>query len=195
VADKNFNIIKTIKKFLKDIVIPDETAASIQHYVDDLKKLNPFLTKRRSPLFPSYLSERRLHRHWAAFDSKYIDILHAGINYYFLKALKSGETKKDIIDAGSIQLRISEREFEAVASNNKIPAGKSIDDKCSENILELFEQAEHISNIDPRASSKAEAIMKKYERELKNFRSKTLFQSYREIRVDFERVLSPFLRK
>ena len=131
VIDKDGKIIRVIRKFSKPIMLTDEIERCIAKHIDEMNTRNPSLVKRRSPLFPSYPNTRKIKRHLKTFGTTYMQIHHAGIHYYYQKGLAAGRSKGWIYESGSKQKRISIRQFQAVALNAKIPAGVSIDNRCS----------------------------------------------------------------
>jgi len=194
VMDTTGNIIRSIQKFDKEINLTDEMAAEIQNYLNDLKKQNPTLTNQSDWLFPDYRSEKKLERHWDEFGTKYIDIFHAGIKNYYSDARKAGKDEKNIFADGSRQLRISEREFEAVAYDKKIPAGKTIDETCIETIIRLLDQAERMKKSDPNSKQKATDILNEFEETVKKFKSKKSREKYEAFRPRFHDLLNPYIQ-
>ena len=189
VLDNEGNIITEIRKFEKPIFLTDEVAGSIARHIDEMSSRNPSLVKRRSPLFPAYRNTRKLRRHWKLFGTTCTKIHHAGIHYYYQMGLTDGVPKGQIYGSGSLQKRISERQFQAVALNQKIPAGKSIDDRCVDEILGLMEQAERINSKDPNAKKEARRILAEFNKNVRKIRSTKLRERYGSLRSNFDTLL------
>ena len=167
VIDKNGNIIRVIRKFGKPIVLTDELEECIARHIEEMGNRNPTLVKRRSPLFPAYRNTRKIKRHLKIFGATYTQIHHAGIHYYYRKGLAAGRSKGWIYESGRRQKRISARQFQAVALNSKIPAGRSVDKRSIEEILGLLEEAERLDKNAPDAEEKAQSIMDKVREKFK----------------------------
>jgi hypothetical protein len=184
VLDNGGNIIREIHKFEKPIFLKDEVAESIARHIDEMGNRNPTLVKRRSPLFPAYPNTRKLARHYKKFGTSYIEIHHAGIHHFYQTKLAAGLPKGRIYEEGGRQKRITPRQFLAVALNSKIPAGKSVDERCVEEILNLVEQADHLNKMDPNARSEARRILEKFDETVRKIRSDELRERYGGLRSD-----------
>ena len=184
VLDNSGNIIREIHKFDKPIFLTDEIAESIKRNIAEMGNRNPSLVKRRSPLFPAYPNTRKLRRHWNSFGITYLQIHHAGIHYYYQTGLADGRSKGQIYETGGRQKRVSARQFQAVALNSKIPAGKSVDERCVEEIMSLQEQAERLNKKDPNARREAQLILEKFDETVRKMRSDELRERYGELRSD-----------
>jgi hypothetical protein len=187
------NIISEIRKFDKPIVLKNEVTRSIARHIEEMRDRNPSLVKRRSPLFPAYRNAKKLRRHWKSFGITYTQIHHAGIHYYNQKGLSAGELKRQIYETGGQQKRISERQFQAVALNQKIPAGRSIDDQCIDEILSLMNQAEHINKKDPKSQKEARRILAKFDETVQKIRSTRSRAEYASLRFNFDTLLKEIL--
>jgi hypothetical protein len=73
-----------------------------------------------------------------------------------------------------------------VALNSKIPPGKSVDDRCSDEILSLMDQAEHINKKDPNAQREARRILAKFDETVQKIRSTRLREEYGSLRSNLE---------
>lgn len=186
VLDNDGNIIRIIRKIDKPIVLTDEVRESVARHIEGMGGWNPSLVKRRSPLFPAYRNARKLRRHWKSFGTTYTQIHHAGIHYYNHKGLSAGELKGQIYESGRLQKRISKRQFQAVALNQKIPDGKSVDDRCIDEIWGLMEQAERINKKDPNAKKEARRILAKFEKNVQKIRSTRLREQYGSLRSNLD---------
>jgi len=184
VLDNDGNIIREIHKFDKSIFLTDEVAESIAWHIDEMGNRNPTLVKRRSPLFPAYPNTRKLRRHWKSFGTNYLQIHHAGIHYYYQKGLVAGRSKGWIYETGGRQKRISARQFQAVALNSKIPRGKSVDERCVEEIVNLQEEAERLNKNDPNAGREAQRILEKFDAAVRKIRADELREEYGLLRSD-----------
>jgi hypothetical protein len=193
VIDNDGNVIRAICKFDKPIFLTDGVVESIARHIEDMGSRNPSLVKRRSPLFPAYPNTRKLRRHWKLFDITYLQIHHAGIHYYYHMGLKEGRSKGRIYDTGGQQKRISARQFQAVALNSKIPRGKSVDERCIEEIVGLLEQAERLNKNDPNARQEAKLILERFDATVRKMRAGKLRERYGEVRSDIITVLKGIL--
>jgi hypothetical protein len=184
VIDNDGNIIREMNKFDKPIFLTDEVAESLFRHIAEMGILNPILVKRRSPLFPAYPNTRKLARHYKKFGTSYIEIHHAGIHYYYQTGLAAGRSKGQIYEIGARQKRITARQFQAVALNSKIPVGRSVDERCVEEIVNLQEQAERLNKNDPNARREAQQILEKFDTAVRKIRSDELRERYGEVRSD-----------
>jgi len=193
VIDNDGNTIRVIHKFDKPIFLTDEIADSIAAHIAEMGSRNPSLVKRRSPLFPAYPNTRKLRRHWKSFGVTYLQIHHAGIHYYYQMGLATGRSRGTIYENSGRQKRISARHFQAVALNSKIPRGKSVDERCVEEIVILQEQAEHLNKKDPNARGKAQHILEKFDAAVRKIRSGELRERYGGVRSDIIAALKGIL--
>ena len=178
VIDQDGKIIRVIRKFSKPIMLTDEIERSIARHIEEMNTRNPSLVKRRKPLFTSYPNTRKIKRHLKTLGTTYMQIHHAGIHYYYQKGLAAGRTKGWIYENGSRQKRISIRQFQAVALNAKIPAGLSVDNRCVDEIIRIFDAAERLDKNVPGAKNETALLIKKYKKVLGRFRSKNLKKIY-----------------
>jgi len=193
VLDNDGNIIRVIGKFAKEIFLTNQVAESIARHIEEMKRRNPSLVKRRSPLFPAYRNARKLRRHWKSFGITYTQIHHAGIQYYNHMRLAAGKPKGQIYESGRLQKRISERQFQAVVLNSKIPPGRSVDDRCIYEILSLMEQAERINKKDPNFEIEARRILAKFDETVQKIRLSELREQYGSLRSNFDTLLKEIL--
>jgi hypothetical protein len=182
VLDNDGNVIKVIRKFDKPIALTDEVAESIARHIKEMGGRNPSLVKRRSPLFPAYPNTRKIRRHWKSFGTTYTQIHQAGIHYYNQMGLVDSKPKGQVYETNSLQKRISKRQFQAVALNSKIPAGRSVDGRCIDEILSLFDQAAHINKKDSEARKETQLILAKFDEIIQKIRSTGLRQQYASLR-------------
>jgi hypothetical protein len=69
-----------------------------------------------------------------------------------------------------------------VALNSKIPDGRSVDNRCIDEILILMDQAEHLNKKDPNAKKAAELILAKFDETVRKIRSSKLREKYGSLR-------------
>ena len=193
VLDNDGTIIRVIHKFDKEVLLTDEVVESTARHIGEMGNRNPTLVKRRSPLFPTYPNTRKIRRHWKSFATTYLQIHHAGIHYYYQMGLVAGRSKGWIYETGGRQKRISARQFQAVALNSKIPAGRSVDERCVEEIVSLQEQAERLNKNDPNARTEAQIILEKFDATIREIRSDELRERYGGLRFDIIATLKGIL--
>ena len=169
VIDKDGKIIRVIRKFSKLIMLTDDTERCIAKHIEEMNTRNPSLVKRRSPLFPSYRNTRKIKRHLKTFGTTHTQIHHAGIHYYYQKGLAAGRSKGWIYESGSRQKRISIRQFQAVALNSKIPAGVSVDNRCVDEIIRIFDAAERLDKNAPDVKNETATLDKKIQKSIEPF--------------------------
>ena len=194
VLDKNGNIIRVIGKFGNPITLTDELAECIARHIKEMGSRNPSFVKRRSPLFPAYPNTKKIKRHLKTFGITYTQIHHAGIHYYYRKGLAAGRLKGWIYESGSRQKRISEREFQAVATGQKIKPGIPVDNRCVGEIMMLLEQAERLDKSAPNAAESAHSIMDEFKGCLNRIRSDDVRERYKGLRFRFEELLGPYFK-
>ena len=193
VLDKDGNIIRAIRKFGNPITLTNELEECIAGHIEEMGSRNPSLVKRRSPLFPAYRNTRKIKRHLKTFGTTCTQIHHAGIHYYYRKGLAAGRSKGWIYESGSRQKRISARQFQAVATRNKIPAGVPADNRCVDEIVRIYEEAERLNKSAPNASKSAHSIMERFEGCLNRIRSDEVRERYDGFRSRFEELLGPYI--
>jgi hypothetical protein len=103
--------------------------------------------------------------------------------------LTDGLPKGQIYESGSLQKRISERQFQAVALNQKIPPGRSVDDRCVDQIWGFMEQAARINKKDPNAKKEARRILAEFNKTVRKIRSTKLRQLYASLRSNLNTLL------
>ena len=194
IVDKDGNIIRVIRKFGKPIVLTGELEECIARHIEEMGNRNPTLVKRRSPLFPAYRNTRKIKRHLKIFGATYTQIHHAGIHYFYRKGLAAGRSKGWIYESGRRQKRISARQFQAIALNSKIPAGRSVDTRSIEEILGLLEEAQHMDKNAPDAEENARNMMERFEKSLNNIRNNEDRKNYEQVRPHIEKALAPHIK-
>ena len=185
--DKAGRVTLTINRFAKPIQLNLETSAAIQCYYNDFKTRKPTLTKRRNPLFPSFQSESGVYRVWKTYNTKYMDIRHAGMKHFYMKCLSSGMDRKGILNKGGKQFRVTCRDFEAVALDRKIKAGVSVDDKLTNIFLESHDKAGRLVGNDPAVQIEAATIIKDFDKDAKKIKvlkNNKKYQDFRKMLLD-----------
>jgi hypothetical protein len=124
----------------------------------------------------------------------YTQIHHAGIHYYYRKGLAAGRSKGWIYESGSRQKRISEREFQAVVTGNKIPAGVPVDNRCVDEIVRLYGEAQNLDKSALNAAEIAHSIIDEFEGCLNRIRSDEVRERYDGFRPRFVKMLRPYLK-
>jgi hypothetical protein len=190
VIDKDGNIIRGIRKFSKPIMLTDELEDCISRHIEEMNTRNPSLVKRRNPLFPAYPNTRKIKRHLKTFGTTHTQIHHAGIHYYYRKGLEAGRSKGWIYENGSRQKRISIRQFQAIALKAKIPAGVSVDNRCVDEIIRIFDSAVRLDKNAPDVKNETALLIKKYKKVLERFRSNNLKKIYENELSRLESMLS-----
>jgi hypothetical protein len=89
---------------------------------------------------------------------------------------------------------VTTRQFRAVVTGNKIPAGVPVDNRCVDEILMLLEKAEGLDKSAPTASESAHSIMDEFEEYLNRIRSDDVREKYEGLRFRFEELLRPYLK-
>ncbi len=80
-----------------------------------------------------------------------------------------------------------------MALNSKIPAGRSVDDRCINEIWNLLDQAEHLNKKDPNAKKEAQLILEKFDETVQKMRSSKLREEYGSLRSNLINSLKQFL--
>ena len=187
VIDGDGQVTLVINRFAKPIKINSQTSAAIQSYYNDLKTRSQTLAKRRSSLFPSFQNESKLRRAWKACNTKYIEILHAGIKHCYKKCLSSGMDRKGILYKGKRQYRMSSREFEAVALDQKIKPGVSADAKLINIFLESCDRAGRLNGNDSAVQREAATILNDFDKDaikIKSLKQNKKYHDFRNMLLD-----------
>ena len=71
--------------------------------------------------------------------------------------------------------------------NSKIPAGVSVDNRCIDEIIKIFDAAERLDKNASNAKNETARLIKKYKKVLECFRSKNLKKIYEK---EFSRLIS-----
>ncbi len=85
------------------------------------------------------------------------------------------------------------RQFRAVVTGNKIPAGVPVDNRCVDAIVRLYDEAQNLDKSAPNASESAYSIMERFEG-LNRIRSDEVRERYDGFRSRFVKMLRPYLK-
>jgi hypothetical protein len=195
VIGKGGEIIRKIKvKGARDINLNGAAAEAVGKYVADLRQRGPSLTHGQERLFPGYPNIDKLKRDWKRFGTDCRSIKEAGYVHYRDSERQKGTRAPLIYKKGAEQLRVTERQFRAVATGNKIPAGVPVDNRCVDEIMMLLEKAESLDKGAPDAAEIARSIMNEFEECLNRIRSDEVRERYDGFRPRFVKMLRPYLK-
>ena len=139
IISKNGILAESISRFDKTIFLNNEAVLAVQYYFGEMNAKNHLLSRRNSPLFPSYRNVEKLKRHWSKADISYSEIREAGYFYYYANARNQGVPDTVIYEKGAKQLRVTPRQMRAVITGKKIMPGKT---KRDVELLELLKKSE-----------------------------------------------------
>ena len=195
VIGKDGEIICKIKvKGARDINLNGAAFGAVREYVADLLQKRPSLIQSHERLFPGYPNIDKLKRDWKRFGLNYRIIKEAGYVHYRDSERRKGTSDALINKKGAEQLRVTTRQFRAVVTGNKIPAGVPVDNRCVEEIMMLLEKAERLNKEAPNAAEIARSIMDEFEEYLNRIRSDEVREKYEGLRFRFEELLGPYLK-
>ena len=164
VIGKDGEIIRKIKvKGARDINLNGAATEAVRKYVADLRQKRPSLMQGQERLFPGYPNIDKLKRDWKRLGTDCRSIKEAGYIHYRDSERRKGTSDALINKKGAEQLRVTTRQFRAVATGNKIPAGVPVDNRCVDEIMMLLEKAERLDKDAPDAAEIAHSIMEEYE--------------------------------
>ena len=188
-------IIRKIKvKGGRDINLNGAAVEAVRKYVADLRQKRPSFMQGQERLFPGYPNIDKLKRDWKRFGTDCRSIKEAGYVHYRDSERRKGTSDALINKKGAEQLRVTTRQFRAVVTGNKIPAGVSVDYRCVCEIMMLLEKAESLDKSAPNASESAHSIMERYEGCLNRIRSDDVRERYDGFRPRFVKMLRPYLK-
>ena len=145
VIGKDGEIIRKIKvKGARDINLNGAAFEAVRKYVADLRQKRPSLMQGQERLFPGYPNIDKLKRDWKRFGLNYRIIKEAGYVHYRDSERRKGTSDALINKKGAEQLRVTTRQFRAVATGNKIPAGVPVDNRCVDEIVRLYGEAQNL---------------------------------------------------
>jgi integrase len=195
VIGKDGEIIRKIKvKGVRDINLNGAAFKAVQDYIADLRQKRPSLIQSHERLFPGYPNIDKLKRDWKRFGLNYRIIKEAGYVHFRDSERQKGTSDALINNKGAEQLRVTTRQFRAVATGHKIPAGVPIDNRCVDEIMRLYGQAERLNKRAPNAAESAHSIMDEFEECLNRIRSDEVRERYEGLRFRFEELLRPYLK-
>ena len=195
VIGKDGEIIRKIKvKGARDINLNGAAVEAVRKYVADLRQKRPSLMQGQERLFPDYPNIDKLKRDWKRLGTDCRSIKEAGYVHYRDNERKKGTSDALINKKGAEQLRVTTRQFRAVATGNKIPAGVPVDNRCVDEIMMLLEQAERLNKEAPDVEAAARDIMEGYEERLNSIRSDEVRERYEGLRFRFEELLGPYFK-
>jgi integrase len=195
VIGKDGGIIRKIKiEGGRDINLNGAAFKAVQDYIADLRQKRPSLIQSHERLFPGYPNIDKLKRDWKRFGLNYRIIKEAGYVHFRDSERQKGTSDALINNKGAEQLRVTTRQFRAVATGHKIPAGVPIDNRCVDEIMRLYGQAERLNKRAPNAAESAHSIMDEFEECLNRIRSDEVREKYEGLRFRFEELLRPYLK-
>jgi hypothetical protein len=195
VLGKDGEIIRKIKvEGGRDINLNGAAFGAVREYVADLRQKRPSLIQSHERLFPGYPNIDKLKRDWKRFGLNYRIIKEAGYVHYRDSERKKGTSDALINKKGAEQLRVTTRQFRAVATGNKIPAGVPVDNRCVEEIVRLYGEAQNLDKSAPNAVEIAHSIMERFEGCLNRIRSDEVRERYDGFRSRFVKMLRPYLK-
>jgi hypothetical protein len=195
VLGKDGKIIRKIKiEGGRDINLNGAAFKAVQDYVANLRQRRPSLMQGHERLFPGYPNIDKLKRDWKRFGTDCRSIKEAGYVHYRDSERQKGTRAPLIYKKGAEQLRVTERQFRAVATGNKIPAGVPVDNRCVDEIMMLLEKAESLDKGAPDAAEIARSIMNEFEECLNRIRSDEVRERYDGFRPRFVKMLRPYLK-
>jgi integrase len=195
VIEKDGEIIRKIKvKGARDINLNGAATEAVRKYVADLRQKRPSLTHDQKRLFPGYPNIDKLKRDWKRFGLNYRIIKEAGYVHYRDSERRNGTSEALINKKGAEQLRVTTRQFRAVVTGNKIPAGVPVDNRCVDEIVRLYGEAQNLDKSAPDAAEIAHTIMERYEGCLNRIRSDEVRERYDGFRPRFVKMLRSYLK-
>jgi hypothetical protein len=195
VIGKGGEIIRKIKgKGARDINLNGAAFKAVQDYIADLRQKRPSLIQGQERLFPGYPNIDKLKRDWKRFGLNYRIIKEAGYVHYRDSERKKGTSDALINKKGAEQLRVTTRQFRAVVTGNKIPAGVPVDNRCVEEIVRLYGEAQNLDKSAPNAVEIAHSIMERFEGCLNRIRGDEVRERYDGFRSRFVKMLRPYLK-
>ena len=197
VVDKNGAVIGEIKSGdAATIHLNDEALAAIERYIEQLRQNLPSLTPNDAWLFPSYRNTAKLKRDLKRFAADCSSIKEAGYFHFYQNEKCKGSRETRIFQEGGKQIRVTARQFRAVVTGNKIRPGKTVDNRCIEQLFGLLEEAERLDKKAPNAPEMARGIMDRFESCLGKIRNRQDRENYESaFRQNLERNLGAVLNR
>ena len=195
VIGKDGAINRTIKRGGdREIHLNLAALEAVEHYIADLRQKLPSFMHRKAGLFPSYRNTDKLKRDLKRFGTNVRVIKEAGYFHYYRNEKSEGTHETRIYGKGAEQLRVTDRQFRAVVTGEKIKPGKTVDRRSIEEILGLLEEAERLDKNVPDAEEKAWNIMTRFEKSLNNIRNNEDRKNYEQVRPHIEKALAPHIK-
>lgn len=195
VIDKGGEILRKISiKGVKEINLNGAALEAVRKYVDDLRQKRPSLMQGQERLFPDYPNIDKLKRDWKRLGTDCRSIKEAGYVHYRDSERRKGTRDALINKKGAEQLRVTTRQFRAVVTGNRIPAGRPVDNRCAGEIMRIYEEAELLNKSAPNAAETARGMMKRFEGCLNRIRSDDVRERYEGLRSRFEELLGPYFK-
>ena len=195
VIGKDGEIIRKIKvKGARDINLNGAAAEVVGKYVADLRRSRSSLMQGNERLFPGYPNIDKLKRDWKRLGTDCRSIKEAGYVHYRDNERRKGTSDAMIYKKGAEQLRVTTRQFRAVATGQKIKPGIPVDNRCAGEIMMLLEQAERLNEDAHDFEEAAREIMEGYKERLNCIRSDDVRERYEGLRFRFEELLGPYFK-
>lgn len=196
VVGKDDVIIRKIKsRDIGEISLNDTALEAVEQYIADLRNKLPSFMLVKASLFPSYRNTDKIKRDLKRFNTDCRTIKEAGYFHYYRNEKSKGTRDTLIYKRGATQLRVSDRQFRAVVSGDKIKPGKSVDTRSIDEIMGLLEEADHLDKNAPNADEIAHRIMEKFDSSVKNIRSTEIREIYgKDVRQELVKTLSPLIK-
>lgn len=195
VVNKDGEIIRTIEIVdTRKIYLKGASLEAVEQCIAGLRQKLPSFTHRKAGLFPSYRNTDKIKRDLKRFDTDCRTIKEAGYFHYYQNEKSKGFSDTLIYKRGAAQLRVTDRQFRAVANRDKIKPGKSVDTRSTEEIMGLLEEAGRLDKKVPDAGEIARNIMDRFEKSVGNIRNKEVRDEYDEAgRRSLINLLDPFI--
>ena len=156
VVGKDGAINRTIiRNDAAEIHLNADVVEAVEHYIADLRQKLPSFMHLKARLFPSYRNIDKLKRDLKRFDTDCRTIKEAGYFHYYRNEKSEGTRETRIYEKGAEQLRVTDRQFRAVVTGEKIKPGKTVDRRSIDEILGLLEEAERLDKNAPDAEENA----------------------------------------
>jgi len=196
VIDKDGEIIRTVESIgARKIYLKGCALETVRHYIAALRQMLPSFMHLKARLFPSYRNTDKLKRDLKRYDTDCRTIKDAGYSYYYRNEKSEGNRETLIYKRGARQLRVTDRQFRAVANRNKIKPGKSVDTCSVDEIMALLDEAGSLDKKAPDAANIARSIMDRFENSVRNIRKKEVRDDYEgAVRCSLKKLLAPLIK-
>ena len=195
VIGKDGEIIRKIKiEGARDINLNGAAFEAVQDYIADLRQKRPSLIQGQERLFPDYPNIDKLKRDWKRLGTDCRSIKEAGYVHYRDNERRKGTSDALIYRKGAEQLRVTTRQFRAVATGKPIKPGKPVDNRCVDEIVRLYGEAQNLDKSASNAAEIAHSIMDRFEECMDSIRSDDVRERYDGFRSRFVKMLRPYLK-